>query len=114
VPSPFLGESVKNRLVQSGQGLDMKRLRQIGVAIVIVALAGCGTTEKSATDIDDLERCARAIVLEAEAYERHDRVKRLGEVSPALSVAWQAVVATDRYRANACFAFPPDAFSPAD
>ncbi len=90
----------------------MKRFGLIGAALVFVALGGCGTADRGqATSLDILERCTRAFVLEAEAYERHDRVKRLGEASPAVSVAWQAVVAADRYRANACFSFPPDAFS---
>lgn len=89
----------------------MNRIYVIGVVLILVSVAGCGMAEReSAANLDVLERCTRAIALEADAYERHDRVKRIEEGSPAISVAWQAVVATDRYRASACFSFPPDAF----
>ena len=78
--------------------------------IASISLSGCQFKDRTDSSIETLERCARAMSLEAEAYERLDRVRKVQSAEIADRLSSQAYLAAAQYRASACFSFPPDAF----
>ena len=83
---------------------------QLGVLLLVAGgVTGCKNTNP---ELDALERCARALSLEAEASERMDRASLPDKTTlqPTYLFASRAYEAAARYSASACFQFPPDAF----
>lgn len=93
----------------------MKRLYLIGVALVIVALAGCGKVSSGEPPITQLEHCARASAEYAAALETRVRLTTYrrdqgqfrhsdwnGHFLAAWSAAEYSIKTAESFRARAC------------
>ena len=82
----------------------MKGLVLIGGALALAALAGCGKVSFGDPLIEQLEHCARATALHAEALERLERVDQQPEkyISTRVEGVMPALKASTRYRLLAC------------
>ena len=87
-------------------------MRQLTATILALTLpfcvAACASSEPET--LDQLGECALAMTLEAEAYERLERIRsgQHSELSDRLSS--RAYLSAARYKAAACFPFRPDEF----
>jgi hypothetical protein len=74
----------------------------------LVILGGCASDEPPSRE--RLGECARAMNLEAEAYERLERIRNGTPSDLADYVASRSFTAAAQYRAAACLPFPPNEF----
>jgi hypothetical protein len=81
--------------------------RSFFIALLAI-LSGCAPDEPASRR--GLSECAQAMNLEAEAYERLERIRNGEPSDVADHTASRAFMAAARWRASACFQFPPDEF----
>ena len=85
-------------------------MRMAALAVLAVSLAGCSRPSSIQIELDQLEQCARATALEAEALERSEKTPGYFQQGPINMPLTQAnaraqIVATN-LRARACARFP--------
>ncbi len=82
----------------------MKRLGIVGMAAVVVSIAGCSRDPYEERDLSKLAHCAQAAELHAAALERYDRLNERPEKHKEAveSGAMPAYTASKTYRAVAC------------
>jgi hypothetical protein len=80
----------------------MGSLRCAVLVITVLLFAGCDYLPGRKPSVDDLERCARAVALEAEALVRLDAIARDGGESLTKDTAMTAWTSALRYRAAVC------------
>ena len=90
----------------------MKRSTLVTVVVSMLALSGCDRLRSDKPSIAELERCARALELEAVALERVNAPPKTDPVATGMIYrsslrAWNAAM---QYRDAACAKFPKDAF----
>ena len=76
--------------------------------IFLVSIGGCASDEPPSRE--RLGECAQAMSLEAEAYERLERIRNGTSSDLADYLASRSFTAAAQYRAAACLPFPPNEF----